>query len=308
MTFSEPIPVALAKCSNYGKKDLSQVIPKLMDAAGLDISYGTRVLLKPNLLMKKPLACTSPQVISILAAYLLDLGAKVTIADSPGFGSVKAISQAIGLENELEKLGLEVIALRGTRKLYFQINGKKVTLSISPLVFDQDRILSVCRVKAHSQMRLTLSVKNCFGVIPGLHKAFIHTLYGETTEFFAACIAALYKMLPPVNGFADGIIAMHVTGPSKGEPYPLGLLGASRNAAALDEAIIKILDRSISEIPLAQALALNSEPSHLTFPLLKTEDFSAQGFILPEDLKAASFNPWRLAKSCVKRIWRGFVN
>lgn len=307
LIFSDPIPVALAKCSNYEKEPLSQVIPQLLEAAELKIPYGTRLLLKPNLLMKKPLACTSPQVVAILAAWLLDQGAKITIADSPGFGNVRAISEAIGLDRELKKLGLKVIALRGTNKLYFQINNKKVALPISPFVFEQDCILSACRIKAHSQMRITLSVKNCFGVIPGLHKAFIHARYGETTEFFAACIADLYKKLPPVMGFADGIIAMHVTGPSKGEPYHLGLLGAAKDAVALDEAIIPILNSSVPKNPLAHALALNREPYTINYPLLSPKDFSAPGFILPEKLKAASFNPWRLAKSCVKRIWTGFM-
>ena len=36
---------------------------------------------------------------------------------------------------------------------------------------------------------------------------------------------------------ADGLTAMHVTGPSKGQPFPLGLLGASPSAVALDEAL-----------------------------------------------------------------------
>lgn len=251
--------------------------------------------------MRRPLACASAQVTAAAAKWLLEHGARVTVADSPGFGNPAAIAAAIGLDAELKSLGLKVESLTGKHRLNFIVEGKKVSFPVSPMVFENEGIFSVCRVKAHSQTRLTLAVKNCFGTIPGLHKAFIHAKYGGTTEFFASCVAALFNSLPPVTGVADGIVAMSVTGPSRGEPYSLGLLGASADAAGLDLAIMKILKASLESVPVARALGQKLENE--IYPLERPEAFNASGFILPASLKPASFAPWRLLKSCLRRVW-----
>lgn len=302
-----PVQVALAKCPNYNADNIEKQLPLILESAKITVSRGSHILLKPNLLMKVPLACTNPELVSALASWLLELGAKVTVADSPGFGNINAIAEAIGLSEKLKGMDLQLQPLKGLHKLALNIEGRGLSLPVSPMIFEFDQIFSVCRVKAHSQMRLTLCVKNCFGLIPGLHKAFVHARYGDSVEFFASCIAALYKKLPPVIGVADGVIAMHVTGPSKGSPYPLGLLGASSDPALLDLAIMKILKASPEDIPLAAALEKidGNSSKDCIYPLEKPEAFDASGFILPANLKPASFNPWHLAKSCVKRIWTG---
>ena len=139
-------------------------------------------------------------------------------------------------------------------------------------------------------MRLTLAVKNLFGCVCGLRKALIHTRQGQEPDFFADCIAALWAGLPPVAAVADGLTAMHVTGPSKGQPFPLGLLGASPSAVALDEALCAVLGLPLAGTPLGAVLA-------------RPEDFDCTGFILPDELMHTSFRPWRLFKSCLRRLW-----
>lgn len=294
-------PIALVKCPGYERVKVEERLFRALEAAGPRIAPGSKILLKPNLLMKRPLACASPQVTAAAAKWLLERGARVTVADSPGFGNPAAIAEAIGLSDELKSLGLKVGNLTGKRRLNLIVDGKKVSFPVSPTVFENDGIFSVCRVKAHSQTRLTLAVKNCFGVIPGLHKAFIHARYGGTTEFFASCVAALFYSLPPVTGVADGIVAMSVTGPSRGEPYSLGLLGVSADAPGLDLAIMKILKARPESVPVARALGRKLENE--IFPLERPEDFSSEGFVLPASLKPASFAPWRLLKSCLRRVW-----
>ncbi len=298
-------PIALVKCSSYEEKEVQKKLYLALEKADIKISPGSRILLKPNLLAKRPLACTSPQVVSTIAKWLLDNGAKITVADSPAFGNIGTIAQATGLTSELKKLGLKVETLSGKRELAFLVNGKKVGFPVSPRIFENNRIFSVCRVKAHSQMRLTLSVKNCFGVIPGLHKAFIHAKYGQSTEFFASCITALYKSLPPVTGIADGIVAMSGTGPVKGNPCKLELLGVCSDPVLLDLAIMKILNAPPDIIPLALSIGKTLDNCPHAFPVNTPEDFAPNGFIMPSQLKPASFAPWHLFKSCLKRIWTG---
>lgn len=163
--------------------------------------------------------------------WLLDHGARVEVADSPGFGSAEAVARAVGLAQELKTLGLAVRSLN--RPVAVRLD-TGACFKISRQALDCDLILSVPKVKAHGQMLVTLAVKNLFGCVSGLRKALIHAREGRQPDYFADCLAALWAALPPVAGLADGVCAMHVTGPSRGKPFALRLIGASASAVALD--------------------------------------------------------------------------
>lgn len=294
--------IALAGCSGYNSPQLENSIYSILDAAQMLFARGARILVKPNLLMARPLACSHPMVVAALCKWLLEKGAHVTVADSPGFGSPANVAKAIGLEDALAPLGLKTESFKSLVKIRTQAAGRKIVIPIAKKALESDMIFSVAKIKAHSQMRMTLCVKNCFGCVPGMRKAFFHALYGQSHEFFAQCLKALWKSLPPVAGIADGVEAMHVTGPSRGEPFALGILGACSNAAALDAALLEAMGIDANLVPLALALA-GENGKHHAYPLAKPADFHARGFIVPTVLKSASFNPFRLAKSCARRAW-----
>lgn len=315
-----PVPVALARCADYDApgsgRNVFRVVGEVLDASGLRVSRGARVLVKPNLVTARALACTDPTVTAAACAWLLDLGAAVTVGDSPGFGRAAAVARTVGLERALKPLGLAVRALDKPVSVPLPLipgSGlpppRRAHFQVSRRVLDSDLILSVPRFKAHGQMLLTLSVKNCFGCVCGLHKAVVHTRQGQEPDFFADCLAALWAALPPVAGLADGICAMHVTGPSRGRPFALGLLGASSSAVALDEALYAVLGLPPQAVPLGAALqrrkAAGCAPADqdAVYPLLQPKDFDARGFELPSKLAHTSFHPARFVKSCFRRLW-----
>ena len=201
-------------------------------------------------------------------------------------------------------------ALSAPRPLELPLRrGGPVVFGVARAALESDVIFSLPRVKAHSQMRLTLAVKNLFGCVCGLRKALIHTRQGQDPDFFADCIAALWAGLPPVAAVADGLTAMHVTGPSRGRPFPLGLLGASPSAVALDEALCAVLGLPLSGTPLGAALERREAAGcrragwRPDYVLARPEDFDRTGFIVPDELMHTSFRPWRLFKSCLRRLW-----
>ena len=268
------LSVALLRHDAYTAPALRTAVGQVMDAARLTEYYplrpGARVLVKPNLLMAKHLACTSSEVVAAVCAWIMDHGAKVRVADSPGFGRAVTVARAVGLEAALRPMGLEVeeigpaeplpLPLEGeaAQKAGFQTGGSR--FHVARLAMESDLIVSVPRVKAHAQMLVTLSVKNCFGCVRGLHKAVAHAREGRDPKFFADCLAALWAALPPVAAVADGITAMHITGPSNGKPFALGLLGASASAVALDEAVYAVLGLNPQDVPLGAALCRRKAP------------------------------------------------
>ena len=302
------VPVALLRCASYAAPLAREAVGRALDASGMNVRAGMRVLVKPNLLMAKPLACTHPQVVAAACAWLLERGACVEVADSPGFGRASAVAQAIGLTEALRPLGLAVAPRDRAVRVELRLpDGGRVPFRVSARAMACDLVLSAAKVKAHSQMELTLAVKNCFGCVPGLRKALVHAREGQEPALFADALAALWAALPPVAALADGVTAMHVTGPSRGEPFALGLVGASVSAPALDTALRELL--GAPETPLEAALGRRAAAGdaaarpQAAYPLLSPGECRVEGFRVPATLMHTSFRPGRLVKSLCRRAW-----
>ena len=301
--------VALAACPNYDAPSVERGVAAVLDAAGITLSRGVRVLVKPNLLLPKPLACTNPEVVAALCAWLLDNGARVSVADSPGFGRAASVARRIGMAEALGRLGLTVVSLDRAATVRLRLPQGEASVRISRHALESDVVFSVPRVKAHSQMLLSLAVKNCFGCVVGLDKALAHARQGRDRALFADCLAAIWAALPTVFALADGVVGMHVTGPGRGKPFALGCLGASRSAVALDEALCAVLGIAPDATPLGRALERRQAEGcaaagwRNSYPLLAPQDFDAAGFELPRTLAHTSFAPARLVKSSIRRLW-----
>lgn len=299
------VPVAMLRCAEYARPSVERATGEILDASGWRPGGGSRVLVKPNLLKAVPLACTHPEVVRAACAWLLDHRVRVVVADSPGFGTARGVAEAIGLAPALADLGLTVRGMGEAVPIALPDGGH---WGVSRLALECDALLSVPKVKAHAQMRVTLAVKNLFGCVCGLRKAVAHTVQGNTPGVFAACVAALWAALPPAAGLADGITAMHVTGPAGGQPFPLGLLAASSCTVALDTSLYTTLGVAASAVPVWDALIRRGVPGALpetiAYPLQTPQAFPAQGFVVPETLADVSFRPHRLAWSLCRRVWR----
>lgn len=305
------IAVCLARCP--ASETAAQILPDLLDRAELwggRSLHGLRILVKPNLLRNSALACTDPHVVAAVCQWLLEAGASVVVADSPGFGTARSVARDTGLSAALARLGLAVQPM--ARGEPMRLSTGSVIL-ISRTALDADLILSVPKVKAHSQMRLSLSCKNLYGCVPGLYKAFYHTREGDDPGHFAAMQAALLHALPPVAAVADGIVAMHRTGPSGGDAFPLGLVAASSSPVALDEVLCHVLGQEPVNIPLQKALMdaghrdCESQGRLRRYPLLRPEEVARTDFLVPVHLMHTSFKPMRLLRSCCIRLWKEYV-
>jgi Pyruvate/2-oxoacid:ferredoxin oxidoreductase delta subunit len=135
-----------------------------------------------------------------------------------------------------------------------------------------DVIVSVAKMKTHQLMYATGSVKNLFGMVPGLHKSACHMRY-PTREAFARMLAGLYSVIAPQFAVMDAIVSMEGHGPAAGKPRHTGLLLASNDPTALDFAQALIMGYEPFTVPLVKELHDRhltwwNTPDDIGYPLL----------------------------------------
>jgi uncharacterized protein (DUF362 family) len=306
MVDNSKIPVALARCEDYEAPDLEETVERLLETIGCRPSRGADVLVKPNLLAPTPpdfLPCTHPTVVRAVCRYLLDLGGKVRVGDSPTFGKGVEIAGKIGLAEALSDLPVELVNLDNPRVVRLSFGGRT---ALSRQALDSDLIVSVSKLKAHHQVRVTGAVKNFYGCVTGLRKPILHLLYGDRDGRFERMMLEIPRHLPPTVSLMDAVTVMHVRGPNNGEPFDLGMLAASQSPVALDSAAMSILCVKPEDAPLwRMSLELDlpgARLEDLEYPLDHPEAFDGKDFKSPETLFPMSFRPLKVAVHMAKRL------
>jgi uncharacterized protein (DUF362 family) len=303
--------VALLACSSYGDKLLRETIAALLKSLSFSIPYGAKIFLKPNLVTgarRDGLACTNAEFVVCVAEWFLAHGAKVTVGDSPAFGSSLQVMKACGMAAALQRLPVKLLDLKRKRRIMLNCG---VPVWVSEDVLECDRLVNLPKIKAHSQMRVSLAVKNLFGAVLGCRKALAHMRYGEREGLFAALLVDLVSVLPAGVSIMDGIVAMHQKGPVNGEALHLGVAGASLNPVALDTAILRTLGVGEELSPLwlecqRRGLAGTSFEA-LSFPLLRPEALQGPEFIVPVALDPLRFQMGHFIKNGLRKVFRGAI-
>ena len=302
------LPVALLRQDTYDRAALRRAVDALFAALELPALRGLAVLVKPNLVSRAnaALCCTRPEVARAVCEHLLDHGARPFVADSPAFGSGRRVARAAGYFEALAGLGVPIGNLDRPVALRLPEEAGGGTIGVSRRALEADRIVSLAKLKAHGQFRVTASTKNLFGCVCGCRKALAHVRLGDRPLRMERLILALRAALPPALGLADGIEAMHRGGPIHGQPYPLGLLGAAADTLALDAALFALLGQTPETVPLwAEALRQGlpgADPAQARFPLAGPDEFDATGFAVQPTLDPMRFEPLRFVRGRVKSL------
>ncbi|WP_428558467.1 MAG: DUF362 domain-containing protein [Solidesulfovibrio sp. DCME] len=298
-------PVHLLRLTRYDDPALDARVADLLGATACPVTRGDRVLVKPNLVAPRntALSCSHPAVVRAVCRFALSREARVTVADSPAFGTGRIMARLTGLTASLSDLPVAVANLDEPKPLRLAHGG---TIGVSRLALEADCILNVARLKCHDQMGMTLAVKNFFGCVCGFRKSLAHQRLGKDRARFAAMILDVLAALPPTTSLLDGIVAMHKAGPAFGEPFPLGLVGAADNPVALDTAIYTLLGLTPEAVPLwreSERLGLGgTRPEDITYPRERLEAFDATGFVTPPQLSPLAFEPRRFVTGRLKSL------
>ncbi|MEJ5230106.1 MAG: DUF362 domain-containing protein [Pseudothermotoga sp.] len=230
--------VHLAKCDSYDRVE-STLLPILEEYSAL-FEKDDKVLVKPNLLSaRKPDqgVTTHPAVVETVLKFLISLGAEPSVGDSPAAGVFQKVMSESGIADVCEKLRVPMIELNDPIEIDGQVYKK---IKISSKVLKADKVVNLAKLKTHSQMILTLGVKNTFGCIPGLEKSGWHIRCG-TNENFASLLVDVHLLVKPALTILDGVLGMEGNGPANGKLKNFGVLAVCENAFALDHAICRRL-------------------------------------------------------------------
>lgn len=302
----ESLQVMLQNCDTYDRSAIAGLVDVMVSHLGLSGSlYGKTVLLKPNFISSSgpSLACTNGEFIAGVASWFLDQGARVVLGDSPAFGSAEKVCRIFGIPEVLK--GMDVKMVHFHTPVRKRLTGG-VTVSVAREALECDLFVGMPKIKAHNQMFITMAVKNMFGIVKGVNKAMLHMVHGDTHDQFAAIILDLVSLLPSQLHLADGIEAMHRSGPLEGSPLALNCVAAARCPVALDTALLDLLELDQAKSPLWRVASMRgldgSESHNLLYPLLSPQDFHGSGFMAPDSLNSIRFNPFRFLRGLMKRV------
>jgi uncharacterized protein (DUF362 family) len=259
--FRESAPVFIARHQSYDGP-LAQTIRDGLLATGLEPAAlrGRKVLLKPNLVeptRQAPQMTTHPAMIVAAAEVFRGWGATVVVGEAPGHvrDSEMALAES-GLDEALDEAGLEFADLNYEETAWFKNLGRASKLKgfyFPRSIAEADVIVSMPKLKTHHWVGLTVSMKNLYGVLPGIQygwpKNVLHHAGIPQTVF------DINASLPKRLAIVDGIVAMEGDGPIMGSPKPVGLVVVGTNPTAVDATCSRIMGLDPTRVSYLQLAA-----------------------------------------------------
>ncbi len=302
--------VYLQQCNTYDPGLLTSFFDSCFEKENVGSLRGAKVLVKPNLISAqgRGLACTDPQFLLTLSEWLKLSGAHVCVGDSPAFGSAASVLRALQVDKELAKHGIGITEFK-TPVIKKLKCGVEVGVAAESL--ECDLFVNAPKLKAHSQMYVTLAVKNIFGIVKGMRKSMLHMRFGGSDNMFSRIILDLIEILPKHVSVVDGIDTMHKQGPVRGSLLNLGCVAFSADPVAIDTSLLHALelrsDRSPLWLEARRRGVLGSDLNNITFPFCTPEQFKGSCFEAPDQLSPVRFNPLRFIYGNIKRFGLKFV-
>ncbi len=247
--------VVIARAEGYDDR-LAEVIERGLIELGLGEGWGRgkSVLLKPNLVEPSrdaPHVNTHPAVVRAAAEVFRRRGAsEVIVAEGQGH------CRDTDLVLEQSTLGP---VLREARLPYVDLNFDEVfeaanrggnttlsTLHLPATLRRADLIVSLPKLKTHHWAGVTASMKNLFGVMPGLCYGWPKNVLHH--HGIAASIVDIAATVRPHLAIVDGVVGMEGDGPIMGSPRRSGLLILGTNLPAVDATAARLIGLEPSRV------------------------------------------------------------
>ena len=225
-------------------------IRKALDLIEGDIDLGSkrRILIKPNFVsVNSQLAATHVDAVRGVLEFLRKrTEAEIIIGESAACGTTLEGFTNYGYLELTDRYDVRLIDL--SEHEYFPVKAydRKLNLMhlhVSRITTDCDYRISVCPLKTHNEVIVTLSLKN-IAVGSLQHKSAIHQGY----QAINLNLFRLAHVIAPHLSVIDGFEAMEGNGPGSGTAVNLGLGMAGTDFLSVDAMAAKIMGFSIDKI------------------------------------------------------------
>ncbi|RPH52118.1 MAG: DUF362 domain-containing protein [Desulfobacteraceae bacterium] len=240
--------VFIASVSGYDQ-NIRKVILSGFRELGIrtEVIKGKRILLKPNLVKpQKHLEhiYTHPLVIRGAVEAFLSMGAaEVFVAEASGHGRDSFIDlEESGLADILYEDRIPFVDLNESSVVKARNQGQTSQLEyfyFPEEIYKADIVVSMPKMKTHHWAGVTLSMKNMFGVMPGI-------VYGWPKNLLHwaginECIYDINATFKPQLAIVDGIVGMEGDGPIMGDPIRSNVIIMGLNSPAVDATCTRIM-------------------------------------------------------------------
>lgn len=227
---------------------------------------GKRILLKPNIVEPHKEAShivTNPAVVFGAAEAFLKLGAaEIIVAEGPGHcRDTYMILEESGFDGITQKNRIKFVDLNyddwyATPNLGGKTNLKSFVL---PATLNQvDWIVSMPKLKTHHWVGATLSMKNLFGVLPGMFYGWPKNVLHNAG--IIESIIDINATVRPHFAIVDGIVGMEGDGPIMGTAKQAGVIVMGRSLPAVDATCARLMGIDPNKIRYLSAAARSLGP------------------------------------------------
>jgi uncharacterized protein (DUF362 family) len=208
---------------------------------------GKSILLKPNLVepcVDAPQINTHPAVVRAAADVFRGWGAsEVFVAEGPGHcRDTQLVLEQSGIEGVLRESQLEFVDLNHD-DVDLMPNRSRWTslphLALPRSLRRADLIVSIPKMKTHHWAGVTLSMKNLFGVLPGIYYGWPKNVLHHAG--IGRSILDITAAVRPELAIVDGIVGMEGDGPIMGTPKHAGVLVMGTNLPAVDATTSRLM-------------------------------------------------------------------
>ncbi|MGZ5300919.1 MAG: DUF362 domain-containing protein [Actinomycetota bacterium] len=229
--------VAVLRATSYDV-GLEHVVGDGLRAIGADVR-GARVVLKPNLVEfdEGTAINTDPRLVASAVLALRRLGAaEVVVGEGPGHRrDTQFVVTGSGLLEALEAVDAHFVDLNTDAVRRVPLRSRYTALGelwLPRTITDADVLISMPKMKTHHWAGLTLSLKNCFGCVPGRVYGWPkNALHWAGLEQSILDVAAAVR---PDYAIVDGIVGMEGNGPISGTPVAVNVLVFGDDPVATD--------------------------------------------------------------------------
>ncbi len=236
--------ISIIRCLSYNPSLVQEATRRAIDLIGGISNYikpGSKVLVKPNLLMAKQPEfgiTTHPEVVRAVVKLLKEIDCSIFIGDGPSVWG----NQIENVDEVYELTGIKKISQEeGVSLVKFDKRRWRVKFPLTTWLDECEYLVNIPKFKTHDLTILTGSIKNLFGLVCGTYKTELHKNYFEQKDF-AKMLVDIYKEVKPNLTIVDGIWAMEGDGPaSSGKLRNQNLLLAGIDCVALDTVLALIM-------------------------------------------------------------------